>query len=126
MYWDCHEYAFSPASPFPLSYMQRWVCDNGKNVPQKENGWSQVDEGRYNNPDYDALYNQVAKEIDPEKAAQTFIQMNDMLVNDFALIPLVQRASEKYGISKSLNNDNVAGGPFEALYWNIANWNKVE
>jgi peptide/nickel transport system substrate-binding protein len=126
MYWDCHEYAFSPASPFPLSYMQRWVSHNGANIPQKENGWSQLNEGRYNNPDYDALYDQVAKETDPEKAAQTFIAMNDMLVNDFALIPMVQRAAEKYGISKSLRKDNIAGGAFEALYWNIANWNKVE
>lgn len=125
MYWDCHEYAFSPASPFPLSYMQRWLSDNGKNIPQKENGWSQLDEGRYNNPDYDALYHQVEKETDPEKAAQTFIQMNDILVNDVALIPLVQRAAEKYGISKTLRHENIAGGPFEALYWNIANWNRV-
>jgi peptide/nickel transport system substrate-binding protein len=125
MYWDCHEYAFSPSSPNPLSYMLRWVSNNGANIPQKENGWSQVDEGRYNNPDYDALYDQAAKETDPEKAAQLFIQMNDMLVNDYALIPLVQRAAEKYGISKTLRNDNIAGGPFEALYWNIANWNKA-
>jgi peptide/nickel transport system substrate-binding protein len=125
MYWDCHEYAFSPASPWPLSYMQRWVSHNGQNIPQKENGWSQLNEGRYNNPDYDALYDQVATETDPEAAAQTFIKMNDILVNDVALIPLVQRASEKYGISTKLNNDNIAGGPFEALYWNIANWNQV-
>jgi peptide/nickel transport system substrate-binding protein len=125
MYWDCHEYAFSPASPWPLSYMQRWVSHNGANIPQKENGWSQLNEGRYNNPEYDALYDQVATETDPEAAAQAFIKMNDILVNDVALIPLVQRASEKYGISTTLRPENIAGGPFEALYWNIANWNRV-
>jgi hypothetical protein len=38
--------------------------------------------------------------------------------------PLVQRASAKYGIAKRLNTDNVAGGPFSSLYWNIANWNE--
>ena len=51
--------------------------------------------------------------------------MNDMLIDDVVVIPLVQRASEKYGIAKTLNNENIAGGPFEALYWNIANWNRV-
>jgi peptide/nickel transport system substrate-binding protein len=125
MYWDCHEYAFSPASPWPLSYMLRWVSHDGANIPQKENGWSQLNEGRYNNPEYDALYDLVATETDPEAAAQAFIKMNDILVNDVVLIPLVQRASEKYGISTMLNHDNIAGGPFEALYWNIANWNRV-
>jgi hypothetical protein len=41
------------------------------------------------------------------------------------VIPLVQRATEKYGLAKTLNKDNIAGGPFDALYWNIANWNRV-
>jgi hypothetical protein len=37
MYWDVHEYAFSPSGPFPLSYMLRWVSNDGANIPQKEN-----------------------------------------------------------------------------------------
>ena len=51
--------------------------------------------------------------------------MNDIIIDDIVLIPLVQRASEKYALAKTLRNDNVGGGPFEALYWNIANWNRV-
>ena len=124
MYWDMHEYAWSPAGPYPLSYMLRWVSHNGENIPQKENGWSQVDEERYNNPAYDALYDEAAKTTDPKRANELFIQMNDMVVDDVVLVPLVQRASEKYAISKRLNHDNIAAGPFEALYWNIANWNE--
>jgi len=125
MYWDVQEYAWSPAGPFPLSYMLRWVSHNGANIPQKENGWSQPNEERYNNPDYDALYDEAAKTTDLNRANELFIQMNDIVVNDVVVIPLVQRATEKYGIAKTLNNDNVEGGPFEALYWNIANWNRV-
>jgi peptide/nickel transport system substrate-binding protein len=125
MYWDVSEYAWSPAGPYPLSYMLRWVSHNGENIPQKENGWAAVDESRYNNPEYDALYDQAAKETDPEKAAELFIQMNDMLIDDVVVIPIVQRATEKYGLAKTLNKDNIAGGPFDALYWNIANWNRV-
>jgi peptide/nickel transport system substrate-binding protein len=125
MYWDVSEYAWSPAGPYPLSYMLRWVSHNGENIPQKENGWAKVDESRYNNPEYDALYDQAAKETDSQKAAELFIQMNDMLIDDMVVIPLVQRATEKYGLAKTLNKDNIAGGPFDALYWNIANWNRV-
>jgi peptide/nickel transport system substrate-binding protein len=126
MYWDCHEYAFSPAGPFPLSYMLRWVSHNGENIPQKENNWSQINEGRYNNPEYDALYDQAAAETDPAKVNELFIQMNDIIINDVVLIPLVQRAAEKYALAKSLRKENIAGGPFESLYWNIVNWNKAE
>lgn len=120
-----HEYAFSPAGPWPLSYMLRWVSNEGENIPQAENGWSRVNEGRYNNPEYDALYEQAATTADPDEAARIFIEMNDIIINDVVLIPIVQRASEKYGLSKRLNKENIAGGPFEALYWNIANWNEV-
>ncbi len=125
MYWDVHEYAFSPAGPFPLSYMLRWVSNDGANIPQKENNWSQVNEGRYNNPDYDRLYDQASGETDPVKANEYFIQMNDIIIDDVVLIPLVQRASEKYALAKTLRKENIAGGPFEALYWNIANWNRT-
>jgi peptide/nickel transport system substrate-binding protein len=125
MYWDMHEYAWSPAGPYPLSYMLRWVSDNGENIPQKENGWSAVNETRYSNPEYDALYHQAAQETDPEKANALFIQMNDMLIEDVVVIPIVQRASEKYALAKDLTKENIAGGPFESLYWNIANWNRT-
>jgi peptide/nickel transport system substrate-binding protein len=125
MYWDVSEYAWSPAGPYPLSYMLRWVSHNGENIPQKANGWAAVDESRYNNPTYDALYDEAAKETDPERAAELFIQMNDILIEDVVVIPIVQRASEKYGIAKDLNKENIAGGPFESLYWNIANWNRT-
>lgn len=125
MYWDVSEYAWSPAGPYPLSYMLRWVSHDGENIPQKENGWAEVDESRYNSPAYDALYDEAAKTTDPQRAAELFIQMNDMLIDDVVVIPIVQRASEKYGLAKTLNKDNIAGGPFESLYWNIANWNRV-
>ncbi|MCC6315801.1 MAG: peptide ABC transporter substrate-binding protein [Thermomicrobiales bacterium] len=124
MYWDVHEYAWSPAGPFPLSYMLRWVSHDGENIPQKENDWARPNEERYNNPHYDALYDEAAKTTDPERADELFIQMNDIVIDDVVLIPIVQRASEKYALAKSLNHENIAGGPFEALYWNIANWNR--
>ena len=46
-------------------------------------------------------------------------------IEDVVVIPLVQRASEKYALATDLNKENIAGGPFESLYWNIANWNRV-
>jgi len=123
---DLLMYTNNPSSTLPLPYMLSWYGGkDGANISQKENGWSGVNESRYNNPDYDSLYDQAAVETDAEKAAQLFIQMNDLLINDVTIVPLVQRAAEKYAITNSFNNDNVAGSFFEVLYWNAANWNRV-
>ena len=62
------------------------------------------------------------KTTDPEKAAELFIQMNDMLVTDAATIPLVQRAASKAAVSNRLLAENISRGPWEGDFWNIANW----
>jgi peptide/nickel transport system substrate-binding protein len=124
-YADLQMYASAPGSPFPLDYFNAWYSDNGDNIAQQENGWTRFNESRYHNPAYDQLYEEVSQETDPEKAADLFIAMNDLLIEDFALIPLVQRAAEKYGIATTLRDENVAASSWEAIYWNIANWNRI-
>jgi peptide/nickel transport system substrate-binding protein len=124
-YNDIEMYTDNPTTPFPVSYMLSWYAGpEGANVPQKANGWSQLNYGRYSNPEYDKLIDQVRLETDLEKAAELFIQLNDILINDVAVIPLVNRASDKYGISKTLRDENIGVGPFEYNYWNIVNWNR--
>lgn len=114
-------------TPYPLKYMQRWYAGpTNENVAQKANDWSGQNLQRYVNPAYDALYETSLNEVNPEESAQLFIQMNDILVTEFVVIPLVQRAAEKLGVSTRLRVDNIAGGSFETPYWNIANWNVVE
>jgi peptide/nickel transport system substrate-binding protein len=103
--------------------MQNWYAGpDGSNIAQQSNGWSGVNAGRFQNADYDAAYEAASKETDAEKAAQLFIQMNDIVINEIAVIPEVHRAAEKYAISNTLVNDNVAVSFFEGNYWNIANW----
>jgi peptide/nickel transport system substrate-binding protein len=124
-YADVQMYASAPGSPFPIDYLNAWYSDNGANIAQKSNGWTRLNESRYHNPAYDRLYEAVSRETDIEKAAKLFIAMNDLLIEDFALIPLVQRAAEKYGIANTLRDENVAASSWEAIYWNIANWNRT-
>ena len=65
-------------------------------------------------------------ETDIERAAEMFIQLNDILINDVTVIPLVNRSPSKYGISVTLRDENIATSDFEYNYWNIANWNRTE
>ena len=78
----------------------------------------------WHNPDYDKLIDQVRLETDIEKAAAMFIQMNDILIEDVAIMPLVNRSAGKYGITTTLRDENVDVSDFEVDYWNIANWTK--
>ncbi len=124
-YWDITMYTNNPTTPVPASFMLSWYAGpEGSNIAQASNGWSGQNYQRYNNPEFDALYDDLVRETDIEAASQTLIAMNDVLINDVAIIPEVNRPADTYAISSALNNDNVAlGVGFELNYWNIANWN---
>jgi peptide/nickel transport system substrate-binding protein len=125
-YEDLLMYTNGPSSSLPISYMQSWYAGpDGENLSQKANNWSGVNESRYANADYDAMYEQLTAATDLETANGLLIAMNDHLINDQVIVPEVARAAEKYAILNTLNNDNIAANAFEALYWNIANWNRV-
>ena len=68
---------------------------------------------------YDQLWQAVTTELDEEKRAQLFIEMNNLLVNDFALIPLVHRA-DVVGVSQRLNGVELT--PWDRNTWNIQAW----
>jgi peptide/nickel transport system substrate-binding protein len=124
-YNDIEMYTTGPTTPIPVDYMLTWYAGpEGENIAQASNDWSGQNYGRYQNAEYDQLFEQARLETDLEKAAELFIQLNDILINDVAVIPLVNRASDKYGISTTLRDVNVALSPFEYNYWNIANWNR--
>ncbi len=55
------------------------------------------------------------------------IRLNDLIIADRAVIPIVNRAADVYAITNRLRQENIAlGVGFEHNYWNIANWNTVE
>jgi peptide/nickel transport system substrate-binding protein len=125
-YTDTNEFASGVGAPPPVSYMVRWYAGKDREeIAQKSNNWAGRNIQRYINDEYDALYDQAAVEPDPAKSAELFIQMNDILYNDYAVMPLVRYGS-KAGVSKRLNHDNLAMSAYEYSYWNIANWNLAE
>jgi len=123
-YYDVNMHQTGAGAPTPITFMQNWYAGpDGANISQASNNWSAPNQQRYQNPEYDALFESVRTETDPEKLIDLFIQMNDLLVEDVALIPLVQVA-EKSAAAAWLNEANFGFGPFGYNYWNIANWNR--
>jgi peptide/nickel transport system substrate-binding protein len=126
-YNDLQMYANNATTPIPVAYMLDWYGGpDGENIAQKANDWSGQGRSRFQNAEYDELFEQVRLETDLARAAELFIQMNDILIEEVAVIPLVNRAAGKYAISTTLRDENVARSDFEYDYWNIANWNRTE
>ncbi|HWK79314.1 MAG TPA: peptide ABC transporter substrate-binding protein [Thermomicrobiales bacterium] len=126
-YTDVQMWADGPDTPYPLSFFYPWYAgpDNA-NVAQKANNWTGVNQMRYVNPAFDALYDEASTQTDPTRLVDLFVGMNDLAVQDVAGVPLVQRSSAVYAIAHELTGDAVQPSAFEMPYWNIANWTRTE
>jgi peptide/nickel transport system substrate-binding protein len=122
-YRDIEMFTSPYAATRPINSLLIWYAGpDGANISQKSNAWSARNFTRYRNAEFDAVHEACRTETDAEAFANAFIQMNDMLYNDAATIPLV-RAVGKTGLSKQLNQANVSPSQFNYDTWNIANWN---
>jgi peptide/nickel transport system substrate-binding protein len=100
--------------------MQFWTCEQ---IPQEDNDWSAgLNVERWCNAEYDAFYQQVATEIDPDERQRIFIQMNDLLIEDVVMIPLVHTA-EVQGVSATLAGIELT--PWDMNTWNIKDWRRT-
>jgi len=119
-YADIEMFTNGPTSVYPVDYMISWY---GKpdNIAQKANNWSGNNYERWQNDEYDKAYEQALVELDPQKQAELFIKMNDLVVNNVVVIPLVHRHSVS-GRAKNLTGLELSRWTDET--WNIANWRR--
>jgi peptide/nickel transport system substrate-binding protein len=117
-YADLQMLFFGNRGPDPASYMVQWTCVQ---IPQEENGWAGLNIERWCSPEYDALLAQATAEIDPDTRAEIFIRLNDMLVNEVVMIPLVH-----LGVAGGVANDllGVDLTPWDVDVWNIKDWRR--
>ncbi|WP_413467418.1 peptide ABC transporter substrate-binding protein [Pleurocapsa sp. FMAR1] len=119
-YADLQMFTTGNTSPDPGAYMNFMTC---KQIPQKANNWSGDNNSRYCNPEYDQLWQEASQELDPQKRTQLFIAMNDLLIKDAAVIPLVHRA-DVAAFSNSLTGYHLTA--WDMRTWDIMNWKRQE
>jgi peptide/nickel transport system substrate-binding protein len=117
-YADLEEFAFSNKSPDPTAYMAGWTCDQ---IAQKENEWSLPNWARYCNPKFDELFKQSTTELDQGKRAELFVKMNELLIQDTAVIPLIKLTNPVI-VSVDLKGYDFTA--WDAEVWNVADWYK--
>jgi peptide/nickel transport system substrate-binding protein len=117
-YADLEEYAFSNKSPDPTVYMAGWTCDE---FAQKANDWSKSNFSRYCDATYDDLFAQVKVELDPVARENLFKAMNDRLIDEGAVVPLVHLADIS---GRSISLQGVQLTPWDVDLWNIGDWTR--
>jgi peptide/nickel transport system substrate-binding protein len=85
-------------------------------VAQKENKWSGRNVTRYQNPAYDKLWESARTELDPIKRADLFKKMNQMVIDDAVVVPIVARlgvGAAKKGLKGMTPN------AWDSTFWNL-------
>ena len=111
-------------SPFPVSYMNRFYTGNDpiRTWARRRTTGPAGNFLKWKNDEYDKLFDQVLVELNPEKAVTMWQQLNDLVINDYADIPLVDRKSTS-AKAKALSGPDLRA--FDNETWNIAEWKKA-
>jgi peptide/nickel transport system substrate-binding protein len=87
-YCDIQMYNTTMPQPDPELLMDQFCSWN---VANRENKWQGRNNTRWRNDDYDRAYRAAESELDPVKRAALFIRMNDLVVQNRIVIPLMNR-----------------------------------
>ncbi len=117
-YCDLQMYTTGPSYPDPGVWMQSYLS---REVSQKENKWQGRNITRYRNPAWDELYFKSEVEFDPIKRAAMFVELNDMVVKDRAVVGVIARA----GVSAV--NEKLQCNPsgWDSNFWDLQDWFKT-
>jgi peptide/nickel transport system substrate-binding protein len=114
-YCDAQMYNTTMFQPDPQFFMNQYVSWQ---VANKENKWQGRNVCRWQSKEYDALYSQAERELDAVKRAAMFIKLNDLVVGDNYIQPLVRRPKVT-ALSSNLTT-HISG--WDNDMWQIANW----
>lgn len=119
-YADLEMYTNNFNGTDPEAYMGSWTC---KEIPSPANNWLGSNMPRYCNEAYDALAVELSKTAALDDRARIAKEMNDMLMQDGAIIPLVHRG----GVSAHSNTlAGVRMNEWDSELWNAAEWTRAK
>ena len=118
-YADVEMYTNNFAGVDPEAYMASWKCDD---IPGPDTQWQGQNIPRYCADEYDALVDELATTVGTEERGELAKQLNDMLVQNYALIPLIHRGSPSA-------HANTLGGvlmnDWDSEIWNAKDWHRT-
>ncbi len=117
-YADVQMYTNSFIGTDPSNYMLGWQCSE---IPGPDNQWVGQNIPRTCSEEYDALVNELTDTLDSDERARIIREMNDMIVQNYWVIPLIHR-SNLSAVAHSLKGVRMNG--WDSELWNIADWHR--
>jgi peptide/nickel transport system substrate-binding protein len=114
-YTDIQMYTTTMIQPDPELFMIQFTSWE---VAAKENKWQGRNITRWRNEEYDKLYRAAETEMDPVKRAALFIKMNDLVIQNVVVVPVVFRPRQAV-ISNKLRAEQSG---WDSDFWNLQNW----
>ncbi|HVZ45130.1 MAG TPA: peptide ABC transporter substrate-binding protein [Ramlibacter sp.] len=112
---DFEMFGVSGAAPDPQRNFDRFVSWE---VASKANKWEGRNIARWRSDEFDRLYRAAQFELDPVKRAAMLIRMNDMVVGDGAIVPLIARAN----VHAAGNRLVTRASSWDTDFWAIQDW----
>jgi peptide/nickel transport system substrate-binding protein len=114
-YSDLQMYNTGAGRPDPGVWLQMFLSTE---IAAKANNWQRRNVPRYINPEFDALHAAAEQELDPVKRTAMMIELNDIIIRNIVLIPIVFRPGVS-GASRRLRA-NVSG--WDSNLYDLASW----
>jgi peptide/nickel transport system substrate-binding protein len=114
-YADMQMFTTNLTAPDPGFFMRQFLSSE---VASKDNKWQGRNITRWRNDDYDKTFHAAEGELDPVKRAALFIAMNDMVVGDPVVIPVVYRP----GVSAMSRQLRATLSGWDNVLWDLKNW----
>ena len=114
---DVEMYANSTAVD-PQSSLSAALCEN---IPSSEDAWGGSNVARICDETYEATYEELTATSDPARREELIKQLNDILIQNYYLIPLVNRGN----VSAHLDTlEGVEENAWDTSLWNIGEWRR--
>ena len=118
-YADLQMYANNFSGTDPQSYLANWLC---RDIPRPETQWQGSNIPRYCDSGYDALHRELTQTAQTSERARIARELNDMLMQDMVMIPLVHRGS----LAAHANSlGGVRLNVWDSSLWNVADWYRL-
>ncbi|MGJ4901375.1 peptide ABC transporter substrate-binding protein [Bradyrhizobium sp. HKCCYLS2058] len=114
-YCDMEMLMITMSSPEPQAFMTQYVSWE---VASKANKWQGRNISRWQSKEYDDLYNELTRELDPVKRAALYIKLNDTVCAGRHVLPELNRPRVS-GIRKGLQTHSSG---WDNDLWQLPNW----
>ena len=118
-YADLQMYNVTMNAPDPQVFMAQFVSWE---IASRENKWAGRNITRFRNDEYDRLWRAAETEMDPVKRAALFIRMNDLVIANVVVIPVLWRNGVG-AASPRLQGMELNG--WDTTMWRLPYWYKT-